>query len=28
VIEFPAGTPLDDVIDRMVAILQGAAQQA
>jgi hypothetical protein len=26
VIKFPAGTPLDDVIDRMIAILQDAAQ--
>ena len=28
VIKFPPGTPLDAVIDRMVAILQDAAQQA
>jgi hypothetical protein len=27
VIKFPAGTPLDDVIDRMIAILQDAAQR-
>ena len=28
VIEFPVGTPLDAVIDRMIAILQDAARQA
>jgi hypothetical protein len=26
-IQFPAATPIDDVVDRMIAILQDAAQQ-